>query len=116
MYTYFTKLRSDLNSYFFATGGLVIFSRFTSNHFILKGAGGSIFERGIQSKGPAKKKKTIRLAASRMQRLGIPKADFTPPNCFFAGLSLSENNFWDSKNLHFVHVLLNSISHYKTAL
>ena len=42
----YTKIRSDLNSNFLATGGLVIFSRFTSNHFMLNGAGCSNSERG----------------------------------------------------------------------
>ena len=108
----YTKIRSDLNSNFLATGGLVIFSRFTSNHFMLNGAGCSNSERGGGSSLKDKQKNP----ACRMKRLGIQKADYTPKNCFFAGLSLSENNFWDSKNLHYVYVLLNYISHYKTAL
>ena len=79
---------------------------------MLNGTGGSNSERvGVQSKGQAKKN-----PACCMKRLGIPNADYTPKNCFFTGLSLSENNFWDSKNLHYVHVLLNYISHYKTII
>ena len=38
--------------------GLVIFSRFTSNHFILKGAGGSNSERGGGSSPKDQQKKS----------------------------------------------------------
>ena len=83
------------------------------------GAGGSNSEgeEGGGGGGPVQRtsKKKIN-PACHMKRLGIPKADYTPKNCFFAGLSLSENNFWDSRILHYVQVLLNYISHYKTAL
>ena len=69
---------------------------------MLNGAGGSNSERGgVQSKGPAKKKK-IRLAA--WSDLAFQKLITPQKNCFFAGLSLFENNFWDSKNLHYAHV------------